>query len=617
MAHALSHPVDPARRALLQAALLGLAAPAMAAATLAGGEPAYALYGRPKYPPGFSHFDYVNPHAPVGGRLLLTPSSVAGSFDTLNPFALKGTAAPGLGTLVFETLMTGSLDEPNTVYALLAEDVAVAEDGLSVQFRLDPRARFANGDAVTAPDVAFSFAQLTGNTGAQPQWASLYADVAEVRASDARHVQFRFKRRNRELPMLLAGLPVFSPKWLAGRKLGDVRDAPIASGPYRIDRQVQQRDIFYARRADYWGWQLPVRRGQFNFAEVGYKLYLDGTARLEAFKAGEFDLIQEFIARNWARQYQGGGFADGRLLKLELPTSNPAGFQGFVFNLRRPQFQDVRVRHALALALDFQWLNRLLFYGAYQRIEGYFANTPFEAHGKPGADELALLDPLRSELPPCVFGELPRMPTTDPPHSLRGNLLQARALLQQAGWHWRNGALRNKSGEALRIEYLDSQGAMNRIISVYAQALEKLGIALTYRQVDFALYRQRMDTFDFDMTTVRFGGSLSPGNELLDRFGSKAAGIEGSDNVWGIRSAAVDRLIAQIIAAGDERQLQAACRALDRVLVCGWYSVPQWYSKVFRIAITAGKFAWAKTLPLYYQPESWAATCWWATKAQT
>ncbi|WP_298292913.1 extracellular solute-binding protein, partial [Thiomonas sp.] len=402
----------------------------------------------------------------------------------------------------------------------------------------------------------------------------------------------------------------------AGRKLGDVRDAPIASGPYRIDRQVQQRDIFYARRADYWGWQLPVRRGQFNFAEVGYKLYLDGTARLEAFKAGEFDLIQEFIARNWARQYQGGGFADGRLLKLELPTSNPAGFQGFVFNLRRPQFQDVRVRHALALALDFQWLNRLLFYGAYQRIEGYFANTPFEAHGKPGADELALLDPLRSELPPCVFGELPRMPTTDPPHSLRGNLLQARALLQQAGWHWRNGALRNKSGEALRIEYLDSQGAMNRIISVYAQALEKLGIALTYRQVDFALYRQRMDTFDFDMTTVRFGGSLSPGNELLDRFGSKAAGIEGSDNVWGIRSAAVDRLIAQIIAAGDERQLQAACRALDRVLVCGWYSVPQWYSKVFRIAIAAGQFAWAKTLPLYYQPESWAATSWWATKAQ-
>ncbi len=616
MAHALSHPVDPARRALLQAALLGLTAPAAAAAQAAGGEPAYALYGRPKYPPGFSHFDYVNPHAPVGGRLLLTPSSVASSFDTLNPFALKGSAAPGLGTLVFETLMTGSLDEPNTVYALLAEDIAVADDGLSVQFRLDPRARFANGDAVTAPDVAFSFTQLTGNTGAQPQWASLYADVAEVRAPDARHVQFVFKRRNRELPMLLAGLPVFSPKWLTGRKLGEVRDAPIASGPYRIDRQVQQRDIFYARRADYWGWQLPVRRGQCNFAEVGYKLYLDGTARLEAFKAGEFDLIQEFIARNWARQYQGGGFADGRLLKLELPTSNPAGFQGFVFNLRRPQFQDVRVRHALALALDFQWLNRLLFYGAYQRIEGYFANTPFEAHGKPGPDELALLAPLRSELPPCVFGELPRMPSTDPPNSLRGNLLQARALLQQAGWHWRDGALRNQSGQALRIEYLDSQGAMNRIISVYAQALEKLGIALTYRQVDFALYRQRMDTFDFDMTTVRFGGSLSPGNELLDRFGSRAAGIEGSDNVWGIRSAAVDQLIAQIIAAGDERQLEATCRALDRVLVCGWYSVPQWYSKVFRLAITAGKFAWAKTLPLYYQPESWAATCWWATGAR-
>ncbi|OYV39397.1 MAG: hypothetical protein B7Z83_02555, partial [Thiomonas sp. 20-64-5] len=447
---------------------------------------------------------------------------------------------------------------------------------------------------------------------AAPQFASIYADVAAADVLDARQVRFSFKRRNHELPILLAGLPVFSPKWAAGRAFSAVIDAPIASGPYRIARQSQQRDITYARRADYWGWHLPTRRGQFNFADITYKLYLDGTARLEAFKAGEYDLLQEFIARNWARQYRGPGFDSGALIKLELPNHNPAGFQGFVVNLRRPQFQDVRVRQALALALDFQWLDRMLFYSAYKRIEGYFANSPFEARGVPGADELALLEPLRAQLPPAVFGALPRMPSTHPPNSLRGNLLKARALLEQAGWHWRDGALRNARGQALVIDYLDTQGAMSRIISVYAQALQRLGITLNYRLVDFALYQQRMDTFDFDMTTIRYGGSTSPGNELFDRFGSHAAAVQGSDNVWGLRDPAVDALIAKVVAATTMRQLQAACRALDRVLVCGWYSVPQWYSDTFRVAIAAHKFAWPKTLPQYYQPEGWAVQCWWA-----
>ena len=609
MAHALSRPLSPARRRLLQTLPLGLLAlpSAWAAQTLRG---AYALYDQPKYPPDFTHFDYVDPAAPVGGHIVLTPPTVGGSFDKFNPFTLKGNAAPGLNTLVFESLMTPSWDEPNTVYGLLAEDIAVADNGLSVQFRMNPQARFSNGDAVTAHDVAYSFNTLI-SAEAAPQFASIYADVARVAVLDSRHVQFVFRRRNHELPILLAGLPVFSPKWAAGRKFSEVIDAPIASGPYRIAQTAQQRDITYARRPDYWGWNLPVRRGQFNFAEVGYKLYLDGTARLEAFKAGEYDLLQEFIARNWARQYRGRGFDSGALIKLELPNHNPAGFQGFVVNLRRPQFQDVRVRQALALALDFQWLNRMLFYGAYKRIEGYFANSPFEAHGKPDDAELALLEPLRAQLPPCVFGTLPRMPSTDPPNSLRGNLLEARSLLEQAGWHWHDGALRNARGEALVIDYLDTQGAMSRIISVYAQALQRLGITLNYRQVDFALYQQRMDSFDFDMTTIRYGGSTSPGNELFDRFGSRAADIQGSDNVWGLRDKAVDALIEKVVAANTMHALQTACRALDRVLVCGWYSVPQWYSDTFRVAIAAHKFAWAKTLPLYYQPESWAVQCWW------
>ncbi|WP_449371517.1 ABC transporter substrate-binding protein [Thiomonas sp.] len=684
MAHALSRSLSLTRRRLLQSLPAGLfPAAAWGAQPLQG---AFALYDQAKYPPDFTHFDYVDPAAPVGGRLVLTPPTVGGSFDKLNPFTLKGNAAPGLNTLVFETLMTPSWDEPNTVYGLLAEDIAVAQDGLSVLFRLDPRARFSNGDAVTAHDVAYSFSTLISSASA-PQFASLYADVAGVQALDARRVRFTFRQRNHELPILLAGLPVFSPKWAGSRAFNEVIDAPIASGPYRIAHTSQQRDITYARRSDYWGWNLPTRRGQFNFAEITYKLYLDGTARLEAFKAGEFDLIQEFIARNWARQYRGPGFDSGALKKLELPNHNPAGFQGFVVNLRRAQFQDVRVRQALALALDFQWLNRMLFYGAYKRIEGYFANTPFEAHGTPGADELALLEPLRKQVAPCVFGDLPRMPTTAPPpgrpkagispsqpppasgggengaaqdkgcpsqpppasgggaitpsplvgrvgvgsapsggregedrtwglspspNSLRGNLLKARALLEQAGWHWRDGALRNARGEPLVIEYLDSQGSMSRIISVYAQALQRLGIALNYRLVDFALYQQRMDTFDFDMTTIRYGGSTSPGNELFDRFGSRAAAVQGSDNVWGLRDPAVDALIERVVAATSMQALQAACRALDRVLVCGWYSVPQWYSDTFRVAIAARKFSWPKILPLYYQPESWAVQCWWA-----
>ncbi|MDD4888220.1 MAG: extracellular solute-binding protein, partial [Thiomonas sp.] len=629
----------PARRRLLQSLPLGLF-PFGAAWANQSEQPAYALYDQPKYPPGFTHFDYVNPQAPVGGSLVLTPPTVGGSFDKLNSFTLKGNAAPGLNTLVFESLMTPSWDEPNTMYGLLAEDIAVAADGLSVQFRLNPQARFSNGDTVTAQDVAYSFTTLISSAAA-PQFASIYADVAGAAVLDARRVRFTFKRRNHELPILLAGLPVFSPKWAGSRAFNEVIDAPIASGPYRIARTSQQRDLTYARRADYWGWHLPTRRGQFNFADITYKLYLDGTARLEAFKAGEYDLLQEFIARNWARQYRGPGFDSGALKKLELPNHNPAGFQGFVVNLRRPQFQDVRVRQALALALDFQWLNRMLFYSAYKRIEGYFANSPFEAHGTPGPDELALLEPLRAQLPPCVFGELPRMPNTDPPsgrpkagsapsggsageagawghapppNSLRGNLLKARALLEQAGWHWRDGALRNARGQALVIEYLDTQGAMSRIISVYGQALQRLGINLNYRQVDFALYQQRMDTFDFDMTTIRYGGSTSPGNELFDRFGSGAAGVQGSDNVWGLRDPAVDALIDKVVAATTMRELQAACRALDRALVCGWYSVPQWYSNTFRVAIAAHKFSWAKTLPLYYQPEGWAVQCWWADR---
>lgn len=608
MAHALSL----SRRSLLQALPLGLVPWARSASAADG----YALYSAPKYPAGFSHFDYVNPQAPIGGTLWLTPPSSAGSFDKLNPFTLRGTDPPGLGSLVFESLMTPSWDEPNSIYGLLAEDIEVAADRLSVRFRLHPSAKFSTGDAVTAADVCHSFNTLTGSSAA-PGIKVQFGDVARVVAEDAQHVRFLFRRANHELPLIAAGMPVFSRKWGAGKTFDQVvSDPPVASGPYRIERMSQNRDIIYARRDDYWGWMLPTRRGQFNFGRVGYKLYRDDTARLEAFKAGDFDLIQEFIAKNWVRQYHGPKFQSGELIKRALVNHNPAGFQGMVMNLRRPLFQDSRVREALALALDFQWLNRMLFYGQYARIHGYFANSPFEAKGAPDADELALLEPLRAQLRPTVFGPLPTLPSTDRPGSLRANLLAARSLLRAAGWHYRDGALRNARGEAFAFEYLDSQGSMARVMAPYAQALEKLGISMQYRQVDFALYQRRMDRFEFDMTTVRYLGSPSPGNELRDRFGSAAASVEGSDNAWGVRSAAVDALIGHVVRAQTWAQLVAACRALDRVLVCGWYSVPQWYAAQHRVAYRAKRFGMPDTLPLYYEPESWAIACWWALVPQ-
>ncbi|MDE2255822.1 MAG: ABC transporter substrate-binding protein, partial [Betaproteobacteria bacterium] len=364
----MAHAFSLSRRSLLQALPLGLVPWARSACAADG----YALYGAPRYPAGFSHFNYVNPQAPIGGTLWLTPPSSAGSFDKLNPFTLRGTAPPGLGSLVFESLMTPSWDEPNSIYGLLAEDIEVAADGLSVRFRLHPAAKFSTGDAVTAADVCHSFNTLTGSSAA-PGIKVQFGDVARVVAEDAQHVRFLFRRANHELPLIAAGMPVFSHKWGAGKTFDQVvSDPPVASGPYRIERMSQNRDIIYARRDDYWGWMLPTRRGQFNFARIGYKLYRDDTARLEAFKAGDFDLIQEFIAKNWVRQYNGPKFQSGELIKRALANHNPAGFQGMVMNLRRPLFQDSRVREALALALDFQWLNRMLFYGQYARIHGYF-----------------------------------------------------------------------------------------------------------------------------------------------------------------------------------------------------------------------------------------------------
>jgi microcin C transport system substrate-binding protein len=574
----------------------------------------YSQFGDLKYPAGFHHFEWVNPQAPKGGNLDFVPPLRITNFDKYNPFTLKGTAAPGLGALVFESLLTGTLDEPTTAYGLLAEDVQVAPDKMSVTFRLNPAARFQDGTAVTAADVKHSFDTLMSKQAA-PQYRVVFGDVKQAVVVDPRTVRFDFQTPNAELPLLVGSVPVFSRAWGAGKPFDQVvMEMPIASGPYRIGRLHFGRDITYERRADYWARELGVRRGMFNFDRITYKIYSDMTAQTEAFKAGEFDYLRTFSAREWARTYVGKKFDSGELIKAEWPFRNAGDFQGYLINTRREKFKDPRVREALGLAFDFEWMNRQLMYNSYERVRGFFNASDFEAQGLPGKDELKALEPLRARLPAKVFDEpVPLPPTTNPPGSLRANLRKAKDLLAAAGWSYRDGALRNAKGEPFSVEYLDSGGG-ERLITPYFQALGKLGIVGEYRRADFALIQKRLDVFDFDLFTVRIPGREAPGSELLDRFGSQSADTEGSGNLIGIKDPAVDALLKLAISSTARPQLIARLRALDRVLRHGHYVVPQFYSSTYRVAYRSGKFEMPAVQPLYYLAEDWVISTWWRKK---
>jgi microcin C transport system substrate-binding protein len=583
--------------------LAWLAAPAAWAAH------AYAQFGDIKYAKGFAHFEWVNPNAPKGGDLSLVPPLRITNLDKLNPFTLKGTSPPGTG-LVIETLLTGTLDEPTTAYGLLAEDITVAPDELSVTFRLNPAARFHNGKPVMAEDVKYSFERLMSKE-ASPAYRVVYADVKHAVVTGPRTIRFELARASAELPLLVGGLPVFSRDWGAGKPFDKVvTDVPIGSGPYRIARW-NDHDITYERDPNYWARDLGVRRGMYNFDHVTYKIYRDNTAQTEAFKAGEFDYIRSFSAREWARLYTGKKFDSGELIKAELPFKNAGDFQAFLINTRREKFKDVRVREALELAFDFEWMNRRLMYNSYERSRSYFNNSDFEAKELPGPDELAILEPLRKKLPAKVFNEpAPLPPRTDPPSSLRANLEKARNLLAAAGWTFRDGALRNAKGEALVVEYMDS-GGNERVITPYIQALAKLGIELQYRRADFALYQKRLNVFDFDLFGLRIPGNEAPGADLVDFLGSQSADTEGSSNWIGVRDPAVDEILKLVIGAKTRPQLIASLRALDRVLRHGHYVIQEWFSTDYRVSYRAGKFEQPEVKPLYYAPDDWLVSTWW------
>ena len=594
---------------LLLAALLSCAAPVGWAAH------AYAQFGDIKYPPGFTNFSYVNPAAPKGGEIRMVPPTRPTNFDKFNPYTLRGTAPYGIDALMIESLLTGNSEEPTTAYGLLADDVDIAPDKLSATFRINEKARFNDGTPVLAADVLHSYSQLTSKLAA-PQFRTIYAEVKAVSVLADRLVRFDFATPNPELPLVVGGMPVFSKRWGGGKPFDKiVEEIPIGSGPYKPSSAAMGRDITYVRDAKYWGAQLPVRRGQFNFDRIIFKIYLDETSRFEGLKAGEYDFLREFISRNWARQYTGKQFTSGELVKRAFENKNPGDFQGYVFNLRNPKFQDVRVRKAIGLAMDFEWMNRQLFYGIYKRVNGYFPNSEFHAEGLPKADELALLEPLRRQLKPEVFGSLPVSPGTTPPGSLRENLRQAQALLKEAGWTYRDGALRNGKGEAFTMEFLNDQPSLIRIVGPFQKALEKLGISMTYRVVDFSLSKQKMDAFDFEITTTRLPGSTAPGSELIDRFGSAAAKTPGSANAWGIADPAVDAILQKVVTATTRPELATAMRVLDRLLTHGYYSVPQYYGDAFLIGYRPGRFVLPPVIPPYYEAGTWAMSTWWPSNS--
>lgn len=576
---------------LLLGALLG--GPALAAdpadvATVHG----LALYGDPALPEDFTRFPHANPEAPRGGSLV---RSAIGSFNSTNPFIIRGTPATGL-TEIYDTLLTQNPDEPFSMYGLLAEGVRLDPERQWIEFDLHPEARFHDGEPVTAEDVVFSFETLTEK--GQPFYRAYYADVIDVTALDESTVHFDLANsESRELPLIIGQLPILPAHYWQDRDFeATTRDALLGSGPYRIGVVEPARRIVYERVDDYWGQELPVNRGRHNVDRLIYDYYRDQTVALEAFKAGNLDMRIETSARNWATAYDFPALEEGFVERLEVPDGQPAGMQAYVMNLRRDKFQDVRVREALNLAFDFEWLNRNLFYGAYQRTESYFANSEIAAEGLPSEAELALLEPHRESLPERVFEEpLP----IEHPEEMRPRLARALELLNEAGYVVRNGVMTHPdSGEPLSLEVLLFDTQFERVVQPLLQNLAKIGIKGDIRIVDVNQYLNRLRQFDFDIIVGSFPQSANPGNEQRDFWTSEYADVPQSRNLIGLSDPVVDDLVDTLIAADSREALDTAARALDRVLRWGFYVIPQWHLGKTRIALW-DKFGWQEPFPEY------------------
>lgn len=584
-----------------------------------GAEAAHAVaqFGEPKYPADFKHFDYANPNAQQGGLIRFAVVSQNSGFDKFNPFSLKGKPAPGLIEQMFETLTTYSLDEINTQYGLLADDIQVAPDFSSVTFHIHPLAKFSNGDPVTAKEVKYSFTTLTHPKG-NPRFKAYFSEIKEVTVIDPQTVRFDFTRKGRDLSFVAGSLPIFSPKWGVkpdGSKIpfGKIGlEKPITTGPYLIDKAVSGQYVAYKKNPNYWGKDIPVKRGSNNFERVVYRIYKDTDTLVAALRAGDFDFLNENKMRYWCCQYIGKRFDNGELIKELVPHQNPVAMNGWVVNLRKPKFQDPRVRLALNYAMDFEFINQKIFDSEFKRVDSYFAYSPLAAKGLPSKEELEILEPYRNQLPPEVFGPMFVQPNTHAPNSVRKSLTKALALFAEAGWHNKDGVLRNDKGEPFVIEVSATRGQNPYMDPIYLN-MTKLGIVVNKRVSDAATTRKLMNEFNYDYTTIALREGRMPGAELWRSFNSKDASVKGSENITGVQSIVVDELIHKLLNANSQKELEIVAHALDRVLIHNHYVIP-WRYLTKHYLIYNKRLQRPQVLPKYYGGQEWALAYWWDTK---
>jgi microcin C transport system substrate-binding protein len=619
---------SPRARPLSRRHVLGLGAGAVGAAwfrpSVAATEAeteahGMSVFGDLKYPADFAHFDYVNPAAPKGGTFSTIPSVRTNNqsyftFNSLNAFILKGEGAQGMD-LVFATLMARAGDEPDAMYGLLARSVQISPDKLTYRFTLRPEARFHDGSKLTAHDAAFSLTTL--KTKGHPLIVQQMRDMVKAEAPDDATLVVSFAdKRGRDVPLYVVSLPIFSQAYYATRPFDEsTTDIPLGSGPYKVGKFEVNRYVEYQRVKDWWGADLPVSRGIYNFDIVRYEFYRDREVAFEGFTAKNYLYREEFTSRVWATRYDFPAIKDGRVKQEILPDDTPSGAQGWFFNTRREKFKDPRVREAVIQAFDFEWTNKTIMYGAYARTHSPFQNSDMMVSGPPSPEELKLLEPFRGQLPEEVFGMPFVPPVSDGSGQDRTLLRKASQLLQDAGLAIKDRTRLLPNGEAFRIEFLVDEPSLQPHHSPYIKNLATLGIEASLRVVDAVQYRARVEDFDFDMTMERFSMSATPGDAMRPFFSSQAAATKGSYNLAGIADPVIDALIEKIIGADSRTDLTVACRAFDRVFRAGRYWVPQWYRANHPVAYW-DVFDHPKTLPRYqidnYSSSIGERILWWS-----
>ncbi|HEY8566951.1 MAG TPA: extracellular solute-binding protein [Beijerinckiaceae bacterium] len=604
----------PTRRTLLRAgAALGVAAalPVRGFAQAETESHGLSTFGDLKYRADFRRFDYANPNAPKGGAISLQISSTTGNqafdtFNTLNVYVLKGDGAAGV-PLTFDSLMVRALDEPDALYGLVARGVRASADGLTYRFLLRPEARFHDGSRLTARDVAFSLNAV--KTKGHPRLSQTLRLMTGVEAEGSDVVKVTFSpERGRDLPLVVAALPIFSESYWRDRNFEEsTLEAPLGSGPYKVGRFEAGRFIELDRVPDYWAKDLPVTAGYHNFDRIRYEYFRDRQVALEAFKAGAFTYREEFTSRDWVHGYDFPAAREGKVRREVLADATPSGTQGWFFNTRRDKFKDPRVREAIGLVFDFEWTNTNLMFGTYQRTASFFENSDLKAEGRPGPDELALLEPFRGKVPDEVFGEPYSPPRSDGSGQDRALLRRADQLLREAGCKRDGNVMRLPNGQPLEIEFIDYSPALQPHTQPFIKNLGLVGIQARSRLVDAAQYQARVKDFDFDVTSTRFSGGPTPGEALREVYSSRSAAAKGSSNLAGISDPAIDALLERVVQAKSSDELRTACKALDRVLRAGRYWVPMWYSASHRVA-TWDVFGRPDPLPRY---DLGVPTLWW------